>query len=118
MAKLVRCTVGRILDVRCRSAHEFARHSDNGSAIELSVPKTKLSCSFLSALLTALQRCPMCVKSNTSRPGSMSHPSEGGIAWNDPDVGNSMADSMTRSFPNEIQNQITLKQYRENPAFR
>jgi dTDP-4-dehydrorhamnose 3,5-epimerase len=115
MAKLVRCTVGRILDVavdlRLGSA-TFGRWF----SIELNADnKTQLlvPVGFAHGFATLSDVCEVQYKQTAFyRPET-----EGGIAWNDPDVG------IRWPFTDPIlskrdQNQKSLEEYRKNPAFK
>jgi dTDP-4-dehydrorhamnose 3,5-epimerase len=115
MAKLVRCTLGSILDVAVdlrMSSPTFGKwfsielNADNKT--QLFVPE-----GFAHGFATLTDFCEVQYKqTNMYRPET-----EGGIAWNDPEL------AIDWPFQDPIlskrdQNQISLKQYRENPAFR
>ena len=115
MAKLVRCTTGRVFDVavdlRVRSA-TFGKWF----GIELTAEnKTQLfiPLGFAHGFLTLSDACEIQYK----QTGYYRPASEGGIAWNDPDIG------IHWPLPDPVlsrrdQNQLSLKQYLQNPAFR
>jgi dTDP-4-dehydrorhamnose 3,5-epimerase len=115
MAKLVRCTVGRILDVAVdlrMSSPTFGKWF----SIELSADnQTQLFVppGFAHGFATLSDVCEVQYKQT-----DFYHPLyEGGIAWNDPDVG------VQWPFKDPVlsrrdQNQPTLKQYRQNPVFK
>jgi dTDP-4-dehydrorhamnose 3,5-epimerase len=114
MAKLVRCTVGRILDVAVDlriSSPTFGK----AFTIELSAEnQTQLlvPVGFAHGFATLSDICEVQYK----QTGYYRPEAEGGIRWNDPDVG------ISWPFHDPIlskrdQNQLSLKQYRENPAF-
>ena len=115
MAKLVRCTVGRILDVavdlRVSSptfGRPFSIELTGENQTQLFVPA-----GFAHGFATLSDVCEVQYKQTAFyRPDT-----EGGIMWNDPDVG------IEWPFNDPIlskrdQNQFSLRQYRENPAFR
>jgi dTDP-4-dehydrorhamnose 3,5-epimerase len=115
MAKLVRCTAGRILDVAVDlrvSSPTFGKwfsielSSDNQTQILVPV-------GFAHGFAALSDVCEVQYK----QTGLYEPLCEGGIAWNDPDVG------VEWPFPdpilsNRYRNQLSLKQYREDPAFR
>jgi dTDP-4-dehydrorhamnose 3,5-epimerase len=115
MAKLIRCTAGKILDVAVDlrvSSPTFGKwfsielSSDNQT--QLLVPV-----GFAHGFATLSDVCEVQYKQTELYQPSC----EGGIAWNDPDIG------VAWPFPDPIlsnrdQNQMSLKQYRQNPAFR
>ena len=115
MGKLVRCTVGKILDVAVdlrMSSPSFGK----GFTIELSAEnKTQIyvPIGFAHGFATLSDTCELQYKQTEFyRPET-----EGGIAWNDPDVG------IHWPYPDPIlskrdQKQKTLKEYLENPAFK
>lgn len=114
MAKLVRCTVGKILDVAVDlrvSSPTFGR----AFTIELtSENQTQLfvPVGFAHGFATLSDVCEVQYKQT-----AFYHPeAEGGIAWNDPDVG------IKWPYTNPLlsrrdQKQLSLRQYRENLAF-
>jgi dTDP-4-dehydrorhamnose 3,5-epimerase len=115
MVKLVRCTVGRIVDV----AVDLRVHSATFGkwfSIELSAEnKTQLlvPIGFAHGFAALSDVCEVQYR----QTGFYQPASEGGIAWNDPDVG------IRWPFQDPLlskrdQNQQSLRQYRENPAFR
>ncbi|HEY2382094.1 MAG TPA: dTDP-4-dehydrorhamnose 3,5-epimerase [Terriglobia bacterium] len=115
MAKLVRCTVGRILDVAVdlrMSSPTFGR----AFTVELTWQnKTQLlvPVGFAHGFATLSDVCEVQYKqTNYYQPSC-----EAGIAWNDPEVGIDwpIKDPI---LSKRDQNQMSLKQYRENPAFR
>src|SRR5262245_7235575 len=115
LAKLVRCTVGKILDVAVDlrvSSPTFGKSfsielsADNQSQILIPV-------GFAHGFATLSDLCEVQYK----QTGYYNPASEGGIRWNDGDVG------IVWPFDNPVlsnrdQNQVSLKQYRENPAFK
>jgi dTDP-4-dehydrorhamnose 3,5-epimerase len=114
MVKLVRCTVGRILDVavdlRANSAtfgKWFSLELSPENQTQLLVPV-----GFAHGFATLSEVCEIQYK----QTGFYEPAYEGGIAWNDPELG------IDWPFQNPIlskrdQNQQSLRQYRENPAF-
>jgi dTDP-4-dehydrorhamnose 3,5-epimerase len=115
MAKLVRCTIGRILDVAVdlrMSSPTFGKWF----SIELSADnQTQLfvPAGFAHGFATLSDVCEVQYKQTDFYQPEY----EGGIAWNDPDVG------VQWPFKDPVlsrrdQNQPTLKQYRQNPAFK
>src|SRR5207248_9924562 len=115
LVKLVRCTAGKILDVAVDlrvSSPTFGRYF----SIELSAEnQTQLlvPVGFAHGFAALSDVCEVQYK----QTGFYEPTAEGGIAWNDPDVG------VDWPFKDPIlskrdQNQSSLKQYRENPAFR
>jgi len=114
MAKLVRCTVGRILDVAVdlrMSSPTFGKFfsveltSENKH--QLLVP-----IGFAHGFLTLSDVCEVQYKQTALYEPS----TEGGIAWNDPDVAINwpIKDPI---LSKRDQSQLSLNQYRENPAF-
>lgn len=115
MSKLVRCTVGRIIDVAVDlrlSSPTFGKWF----SIELTAEnQTQLyvPVGFAHGFATLSEVCEVQYKqTNFYRPDF-----EGGIAWDDPDVGIRwpLQDPI---LSNRDQNQPTLKEYRQNPAFK
>ena len=115
VAKLVRCTAGRMLDVAVdlrMSSPTFGKWF----GIELSAEnQTQLyvPVGFAHGFATLSEVCEVQYK----QTGFYRPDCEGGLAWNDPDVG------IQWPFEDPIlssrdQNQPTLKQYRQNPAFK
>ena len=114
MAKLVRCTVGKILDVALdlrMSSPTFGK----AFTIELtSENKTQIfvPVGFAHGFVTLSEVCEVQYKQTAFyRPST-----EAGIAWNDPDVAINWP-IQDPILSKRDQNQMTLKQYRENPAF-
>src|SRR5262245_49203940 len=114
MAKLVRCTVGRIVDVAVdlrMSSLTFGKWF----SIELTAENKKqllVPVGFAHGFATLSDVCEVQYKQS----GLYEPETEGGILWNDPEVG------IEWPFDNPIlskrdQNQSTLKQYRQRPAF-
>ncbi len=114
IAKLVRCTVGRIFDV----ALDLRISSPTfGTAFTLELTaenKTQLFIpfGFAHGFVTLSEVCEVQYK----QTGFYEPSYEGGIIWNDPDV------RINWPIPNPTlskrdQNQVSLRQYRENPAF-
>jgi dTDP-4-dehydrorhamnose 3,5-epimerase len=115
IVKLVRCTVGKILDVAVDlrvSSPTFGK----AYTIELSAEnQTQLlvPIGFAHGFATLSEVCEVQYKQS-----GYYHPeAEGGISWNDPDVG------IAWPYNNPIlskrdQSQKSLRQYRENPAFK
>jgi dTDP-4-dehydrorhamnose 3,5-epimerase len=115
MTKLVRCTVGKILDVavdlRVSSptfGKWFSIELSGDNQTQLLVPV-----GFAHGFATLSDVCEVQYKQTALYEPSC----EGGIAWNDSDVG------VEWPFPDPIlsnrdQKQLSLKQYRENPAFK
>jgi dTDP-4-dehydrorhamnose 3,5-epimerase len=115
MIKLVRCTVGRILDVAIdlrATSSTFGRWF----AIELTSENKRMlyvPVGFAHGFATLSDYCEVQYKqTNYYQPTA-----EGGIVWNDADVG------IRWPYDNPIlsdrdQRQLTLKEYGRNPAFR
>jgi dTDP-4-dehydrorhamnose 3,5-epimerase len=115
MAKLVRCTVGRILDVavdlRAGSptfGKSFSIELTSENQTQLFVP-----IGFAHGFLTLSELCEVQYK----QTGFYRPDCEGGIAWNDPDVG------IEWPFANPVlsnrdQHQQSFRDYRRNPAFK
>ena len=115
IGKLVRCTVGRILDVavdlRVSSAtfgkwFSIELNAENQTQIYIPV-------GFAHGFATLSEVCEVQYK----QTGFYTPDSESGIVWNDPDVG------VKWPYPDPILsnrdgNQPTLKQYLKNPAFK
>jgi len=114
MAKLVRCTVGKILDVALdlrMSSPTFGK----AFTIELtSENKTQIfvPVGFAHGFVTLSDVCEIQYKQTAFYQPS----TEAGIAWNDPDVAINWP-IQDPILSKRDQNQMTLKQYRENPAF-
>jgi len=115
MAKLVRCTVGSILDVAVDlriTSPTFGKWF----SIELNADnKTQLfvPVGFAHGFATLTDVCEVQYR----QTGFYQPQAEGGIAWNDPDLG------IRWPFNDPVlskrdQSQLSLKQYRENPAFK
>lgn len=115
MAKLVRCTVGRILDVAVDlrvSSPTFGKWF----SIELSSEnKTQLyvPAGFAHGFATLSDICEMQYK----QTGFYMPSCEGGISWKDPDL------AVEWPYRDPIlskrdQNQMSLKEYLKNPAFK
>jgi dTDP-4-dehydrorhamnose 3,5-epimerase len=115
MAKLVRCTVGRILDVAVdlrTSSPTFGKWF----GVELTAENKTLlyvPVGFAHGFLTLSDRCEVQYKQTAFYDPE----AEGGIAWNDPEIG------IQWPIPNPTlsakdQRQLTLKEYRTRPAFR
>jgi dTDP-4-dehydrorhamnose 3,5-epimerase len=115
MGKLVRCTVGRMLDVavdlRVSSptfGKWFSIELSSENQTQLYVPL-----GFAHGFATLSEICEVQYK----QTGLYRPDCESGIAWNDPDVG------VEWPYKDPIlstrdQNQPTLKQYLQNPAFK
>jgi len=114
MAKLVRCTVGRILDVAVdlrMASPTFGKWF----GLELSAEnKTLLYVpeGFAHGFLTLSDHCEVQYK----QTGFYNPPAEGGIAWNDPEVGIEWPITNPILSARDKQ-QRTLAEYRANPAF-
>jgi len=115
LSKLVRCTVGKILDVAVdlrMSSPTFGK----AFTIELNGEnKTQLfvPIGFAHGFATLSDVCEVQYKQTDYYQPSC----EAGIAWNDPEVA---IDWPVKDpiLSRRDQNQMSLKQYRENPAFR
>jgi dTDP-4-dehydrorhamnose 3,5-epimerase len=115
LAKLVRCTVGKILDVAVdlrMSSPTFGK----SFTIELTAEnKTQLfvPIGFAHGFATVSDVCEVQYKQTDYYQPSC----EAGIAWNDPEVAIDwpIKDPI---LSRRDQSQMSLKQYRENPAFR
>jgi len=114
-AKLVRCTAGRILDVAVDLRMDsvtfgkwFSIELNSENQTQLLVP---VGCAHGFAALSDV--CEVQYK----QTGFYEPETEGGIMWNDPDLG------IVWPFKDPIlsrrdQNLMSLREYRENPAFR
>jgi dTDP-4-dehydrorhamnose 3,5-epimerase len=115
LAKLVRCTVGRILDVavdlRVSSptfGKWFSIELSSENQTQLYVPV-----GFAHGFAALSEICEVQYKqTDFYRPDC-----EGGIVWNDPDVGVEWP-YQDPILSKRDQNQPTLKQYLQNPAFK
>jgi len=115
MVKLVRCTVGGVFDVAV-DLRTGSPTCGKWFGIELTAENKKqllVPIGFAHGFLTMSDVCEIQYKQTEYyRPQT-----EGGIAWNDPDI----AIDWPISDPvlsQRDQNQVTLKQYLKNPAFR
>lgn len=115
MAKLVRCTAGRILDVAIdlrTSSPTFGKWF----GIELTAENKTLlyvPIGFAHGFLTLSDRCEVQYKQTAFYDPQ----SEGGIAWNDPEVGIEWPIT-NPTLSAKDQQQPTLNEYRAKPAFR
>jgi len=114
MAKLVRCTVGKILDVAVdlrMSSPTFGK----SFTIELSSENNTqlfIPVGFAHGFAALSDVCEVQYKqTNFYNPES-----EGGIAWNDPELAISWPFKDPIISKKDL-NQLSLRQYRENPAF-
>ena len=115
MAKLVRCTVGKILDVAVDLRMSSATFG-KAFTIELS-PENKtqvfVPIGFAHGFATVSDYCEVQYKQTEFyRPET-----EGGIAWNDPDVGVQWP-YQDPILSKRDQKQKSLKEYIESPAFK
>ena len=114
MAKLVRCTLGRILDVAIdlrSSSSSFGKWF----GIELTAENKTLlyvPVGFAHGFLTISDYCEVQYK----QTAFYAPESEGGIAWNDPDVGIQWPLS-SPTLSSKDRQQHSLAEYRRNPAF-
>src|SRR5678815_2089051 len=115
IAKLVRCTVGRILDVAIdlRSTSPtfgkwFGIELTSENKTMLYVPE-----GFAHGFLTLADHCEVQYK----QTGFYNPAAEGGIAWNDPDVGIRwpITDPILSA---KDQHQTAFAEYRKRPAFK
>jgi dTDP-4-dehydrorhamnose 3,5-epimerase len=114
MVKLVRCTVGRVFDVAVDLRVSSATFG-KWFGIELSAENKRqflVPIGFAHGFLTLSDVCEIQYKQTEY----YSPQTEGGVIWNDPDIGINwpLADPI---LSKRDQNQMSLKQYRENPAF-
>jgi dTDP-4-dehydrorhamnose 3,5-epimerase len=115
MAKLVRCTVGRVFDVAVDlrvSSPTFGKWF----GIELTAENKRqllVPIGFAHGFLTLSDVCEIQYKQTEYYQPQ----TEGGITWNDPDIRIRwpLADPV---LSKRDQNQASLKQYLQNPAFR
>ena len=114
-AKLVRCTVGRILDVAVdlrAGSHTFGK----SLTIELNDTNKSLlwvPVGFAHGFATMSEYCEVQYK----QTDFYSPEAEGGIAWNDPDIG--IAWPFTDPILSKKDQQLNnFSEYRKNPAFR
>jgi dTDP-4-dehydrorhamnose 3,5-epimerase len=115
MVKLVRCTVGRILDV----AVDLRANSPTFGkwfSVELSAENKTLlyvPIGFAHGFATLSDHCEVQYKQTAYyRPET-----EGGILWNDPDVGIEWPYN-DPLLSERDRRQMSLKEYRNNPAFK
>src|SRR5262245_16573490 len=115
MGKLIRCTVGRILDVAVdlrMSSPTFGKwfsiELTSENKIQLYIPE-----GFAHGFATLSDVCEVQYK----QTGFYQPETEGGIAWNDPELGIHWP-YQDPILSKRDTNQMSLKQYRENPAFR
>jgi dTDP-4-dehydrorhamnose 3,5-epimerase len=115
MAKLMRCTVGKILDVAVDlrvSSPTFGKWF----SIELSAENKNMlfvPVGFAHGFATISETCEVQYK----QTGYYQPATEGGIAWNDPDL------AIRWPYPDPIlskrdQHHMTLKEYLRDPAFK
>jgi dTDP-4-dehydrorhamnose 3,5-epimerase len=115
IAKLVRCTVGRIFDVAVDlrvSSPTFGKWF----SVELSAENKSLlyvPVGFAHGFATLADHCEVQYK----QTGFYNSTAEGGIAWNDPEVAIQWPIS-TPILSSKDQRQPGLSEYRKNPAFR
>jgi dTDP-4-dehydrorhamnose 3,5-epimerase len=115
MAKLIRCTVGRILDVAVDLRTTSPTFGKTFS-LELSAANKTLlyvPIGFAHGFATLSEVCEVQYKQTDFYEPS----AEGGIAWNDPDLG------INWPFPdpllsNRDQNQSSFRNYLKNPVFK
>jgi dTDP-4-dehydrorhamnose 3,5-epimerase len=115
MVKLVRCTLGRVYDVAV-DLRAGSPTFGKWFGIELSAENKRqflVPIGFAHGFLTLSDVCEIQYKQTEY----YSPQTEGGVIWNDPDIG------IKWPIPNPIlskrdQNQISLKRYLQNPAFR
>ena len=115
MVKLVRCTVGRVFDVAVDLRGSSATFG-KWFGVELSAENKRqflVPVGFAHGFLTLSDVCEIQYKQTEY----YSPQTEGGVIWNDPDIGIKwpLADPI---LSKRDQNQMSLKRYRENPAFR
>ena len=115
MVKLVRCTFGSVFDVAVDlrvSSPTFG----NWFGIELTAENKKqllVPIGFAHGFLTLSDVCEIQYKQTEYyRPDT-----EGGVAWNDPDIGINWPLRDPPVLSKRDQNQQTLKQYRQKPVF-
>src|SRR5215813_12900697 len=115
IVKLVRCTVGSVFDVAVDlrvSSPTFGKWF----GIELTAENKKqllIPIGFAHGFLTLSDVCEIQYKqTDYYRPQA-----EGGITWNDSDIGITWPRT-NPTLSNRDQNQASLKQYLQNPAFR
>jgi dTDP-4-dehydrorhamnose 3,5-epimerase len=115
LAKLVRCTVGNILDVgvdlRANSptfGKWFSIELNPENKTQLFVPV-----GFAHGFVTLSDVCEVEYK----QTGFYEPATEGGISWNDPDIGIAWPIN-DPILSKRDQNQLSFRQYRENPAFQ
>ena len=115
MGKLVRCTVGRILDVavdlRANSAtygkwFSIELNSDNKSMLWVPI-------GFAHGFATISEHCEVQYK----QTDFYNPETEGGVSWNDPDIGVQWPYN-DPILSKRDQNQKSFAEYRKNPAFQ
>jgi dTDP-4-dehydrorhamnose 3,5-epimerase len=115
MVKLVRCTVGRVFDVAV-DLRVGSSTFGKWFGLELSAENKSqllIPIGFAHGFLTLSDVCEIQYKQNEYYQPQ----TEGGIRWNDPDVGIKwpLHDPV---LSKRDQNQVSLAQYLQNPAFR
>jgi dTDP-4-dehydrorhamnose 3,5-epimerase len=114
MAKLVRCTVGRILDVAI-DLRGSSRTVGKWFGLELTAENKTLlyvPVGFAHGFLTLSDYCEVQYK----QTAFYAPESEGGIVWNDPDVGIQWPHS-SPILSSKDQRQQSFAEYRRKPAF-
>ena len=114
MGKLVRCTLGRILDVAV-DLRVGSRTFGNGTSVELTA-ENKRQIYVPEGFAHAFQTLSDVAEVQYKQTGFYTPSSEGTIAWNDPDVG------IEWPLPDPLLSErdkrgMSLKQYLEKPAF-
>ncbi len=115
MVKLVRCTVGRVFDVAVDLRVSSATYG-KWFGIELTAEnKTQLlvPIGFAHGFLTLSEVCEVQYK----QTGYYRPDAEGGVAWNDKDIAIEWPIADVPILSKRDQNQPSLKQYLQNPAF-
>ena len=115
MGKLVRCTVGRILDVAVDLRANSATYG-KWFSIELNTENKSMlwvPVGFAHGFATISEHCEVQYK----QTDFYNPETEGGVSWNDPDIG------VQWPYPDPIlskraQNQKSFAEYRRNPAFQ
>jgi dTDP-4-dehydrorhamnose 3,5-epimerase len=115
MAKLVRCTLGRVLDVAIDLRSSSPTYGKWFSLELTAENKTLLFVpeGFAHGFLTLSDRCEVQYK----QTAFYNPAAEGGIVWNDPDVGISWPIS-NPILSAKDQRQQTFAEYRTRPAFK
>ena len=114
LAKLVRCTVGRILDVAIDLRPHSPTYGKWFSAELSAANKTQMFLpeGFAHGFATLSEYCEVQYK----QTGYYRPETEGGVIWNDPDIGVAWP-SLEPLLSKRDQSHPTFSEYKKNPAF-